>query len=278
MTQEPDPNDKSAEKSPLNEQIADLVVKVIRPGGVTAGGLGAFWFLFQESNIPKAIASAAIGLGLSYGAKLLQPVHEGNQRRLEQAGKAMDGMADRATDWVVSKATGIDDRYSERQALECQSYRPEGVAQQEGIFTPLLEEVFVPLALDMSAQLPGFNALEPKISPDTELGIWNFLARSQTIPAFRQIAILAWGGYGKTTLLKHIAHIYGTKQHHRHQAPKRIPVLLALRKYRDLLAQDNPPSLPDLIATHHAPNLPGAEELNYRQIGQKSCSRKVKRW
>jgi predicted NACHT family NTPase len=30
--------------------------------------------------------------------------------------------------------------------------------------------------------------------------------------SFRQLAILAWGGYGKTTLLKHVAYMYGTQQ------------------------------------------------------------------
>ncbi|MEM6839139.1 MAG: GUN4 domain-containing protein, partial [Cyanobacteria bacterium P01_C01_bin.120] len=37
---------------------------------------------------------------------------------------------------------------------------------------------------------------------------------------------------------------------------KRLPVLLVLRKYRDLLAQDNPPDLPTLMTQHHIPNLP----------------------
>ena len=72
-------------KTPLNEQIADIVLKVIMTGGLAGGGVGAFWQLFKDSDIPWAIATAGIGLGLSYAAKMLMPVHKGNQRRLEQA-------------------------------------------------------------------------------------------------------------------------------------------------------------------------------------------------
>lgn len=74
------------------------------------------------------------------------------------------------------------------------------------------------------------------------------------------MAILAWGGYGKTTLLKHIAYLYGTGQAPR-SAPRLIPVLLVLRKYRDILSQAQPPSLPDLITQHHLPSLPGETTL-----------------
>jgi len=84
MTQPPDP------KPSLNDQISDILLKVLMTGGIAGGGLGAFWSLFKDSDVPKAIASAAIGLAISYAAKMLQPLHEGNQRRLERTGKAID--------------------------------------------------------------------------------------------------------------------------------------------------------------------------------------------
>jgi GUN4-like/NACHT domain len=276
-----DAKDTAGEKLPLNEQIASIVLKVVMTGGVAGGGLGAFWALFKESDVPKAIASAAIGLGLSYAAKMLQPVHEGNQRRLENAGKALDKTIDDAIGFVGGKVSGgtPEDRYLQCQAWDCQALRSEGVAQQEGIFTPLLAEVFVPLALASSANIPGFKAISSKaialeIRDNDELSIWKVLAKTDREPTFRQLAILAWGGYGKTTLLKHIAYIYGTKQHQKYKVPKRIPVLLALRKYRDLLAQDNPPDLPELIVRHHVPSLPGASDL---EIGTEWTKQMLKR-
>ena len=249
----------SPEKAPLNEQLADLVVKVIRPGGITCGGVGAVWFLLIQSDVPKAIASAVIGVGLSYGAKLLQPLHEGNQRRLASFGKTLDTAVDQAIadgkTLVTQPQKRFEDQYLERQVYDCQAVRADGIAQQPGIFTPLLKEVFVPLELVPNAVSPGLRqAVFDRFL--TTLDIWALLARTTNEPMFRQLVILAWGGYGKTTLLKHIAYLYGTRQQPR-SAPKLIPFLLVLRKYRDRLSQDNPPSLPDLITQHHVPDLPG---------------------
>lgn len=247
-------------KPPVNEQIADLVLKLLKPGGITVGGIGALWLLFAQSDVPKAIASAGIGVLISYGAKLLQPIHEGNQRRLEQVGKTVDTKIDEITSHAIAAATRFEDKYLLCQASDCQSFRSEGMAQYDRIFVPLLKEVFVPLGLDASSNLPGLRAIALKEMVDNGLSIWDFLAKTNQEATFRQIAILAWGGSGKTTLLRHIAYLYGIKQPPRN-APKLIPVLLVLRKYRDLLAQDNPPNLPELITTHHIPSLPGASEL-----------------
>jgi GUN4-like/NACHT domain len=249
---------------PLSEQIADIVLKVIKPGGIAAGGVGALWLLFVQSDVPKAIASAVIGVGLSYGAKLLMPVHTGTQRRLVQTGEALDRAIDGLSAQAIAAATGFEHKYLLCQAIEYQALRSEGMVQHQGSFIPLLEEVFVPLDLDLSAGQAGFKAgdltLEKGSATYQEKTIWDFLAGAKREPTFRQMAILAWGGYGKTTLLKHIAFLYGTQQPPK-AAPKLIPVLLILRKYRDLLSQENPPDLPDLITQYHIPRLPEAEGL-----------------
>ncbi|WP_008317491.1 GUN4 domain-containing protein [Leptolyngbya sp. PCC 6406] len=254
MTQPPPP--------PPQERIAEILLKFIAAGGLTAGGAGAFWQILKEDgSIAKAIAYGAIGLGIAYGAKLLLPIHRGNEQRLEQVGQSINNRIDRATEQAITRATGFEDWYLQCQAWECQSYRSEGMPQQEGIFAPLLEEVFVPLALDLSATRPGFRAAPQDFKAQdwerlSNLNIWHFLKQAESTRPYRQLVILAWGGYGKTTLLKHIAYLYGTGQHSRHQVKQRIPVLLVLRKYRDLLAQENAPDLPTLITQHHIPSLP----------------------
>ena len=58
MTQPPDP------KPSLNDQIADILLKVLMTGGIAGGGLGAFWSLFKDSDVPKAIASFVIQITL----------------------------------------------------------------------------------------------------------------------------------------------------------------------------------------------------------------------
>lgn len=91
----------------------------------------------------------------------------------------------------------------------------------------------MPLELGAGASLPGLRELAKDLTTDLEscanrsLTIWDFLGRASKQPNFRQLIILAWGGYGKTTLLKHIAYIYGTRQHQkRYNVPKRIPILV----------------------------------------------------
>lgn len=270
MTQPPDPNTKL----PLSEQLTDFVVKVIKPGGITGGTIGAIWFGFIASDLPKAIASAVIGVALSYGAKLLQPLHEGNQRRLEKTGKVIDQAVDEAGDRIMATVLRGEDKYLQCQAWDCQQYKPEGVAQYDDINTLLLEEVFVPLRLDSSALAAGYcgdekvwaatEAInsEPNRPPDQ---IWDFLRRASQQPMLRQMVIVAWGGYGKTTLLRHIAYTYSTKKQGCYNVKPQIPVLLVLRrilqKYPDIFTKPDPPDLPTLITQYHIPTLPTDEEL-----------------
>jgi hypothetical protein len=159
----------------------------------------------------------------------------------------------------------IEDRYLESQRYAVEEVRSEGIAQQEGIFTTLLEEVFVPLGLGTTAVPPGFMPYDWERCD--RLNIWDFLSRTDEVRHYRQMVILAWGGFGKTTLLRHITYIYSTRQQTRYGSlPARIPVLLTLRKHRKTLAQAKPPGLADLIATVHAAELPGGQALPVKWV------------
>ena len=264
MPQElPDQPESKPEKDlTLQDQLAGFLIKVAKPGGIGVGTVYGLYSAFFETNVPKAIASALIGFTFSYGAKLLEPIHRGNEKRLGKAGEAADKTIDSLVQGTIAKVTQGEDKYLQCQAWDCQAYRPEGVRLSD-LGTPLLEEVFVPLELDSNATVPGFRGTE--LMEDGvrvgKLRIWELLKRTKAEPMLRQMVILAWGGYGKTTLLKHVAHTYGTKQQGRYKVPQKIPVLLVLRKYRDLLTQENAPNLADLITLHHIPALPTDEEL-----------------
>jgi hypothetical protein len=91
--------------------------------------------------------------------------------------------------------------------------------------------------------------------------IWQLLADSTQNKAYRQLAILAWGGYGKTTLLKHVAYCYGTGTTPS-GTPKLVPVLLVLRKYSKLIVQESSLALPALINHHHIGRLPASDQLH----------------
>jgi hypothetical protein len=267
MPAEPNPPEKpSIEKPVLSDKIADILLKVVMTGGVAGGGLGAAWSLFKESDVPKAIASAVIGVGISYGASLLTPLHQGNKRRLENAGKAIDGSIDENIKQLIARVTRAEDAYLLSQALSCRDYKSEGMGSRDRISIPMLQQVFVPLELDWSAIPPG---LEKRLRKGAswqegealrEICIWDFLAKVRQEPAYRQLAIVAWGGFGKTTLLKHIAYTYGMKKQGKFNAPHPlIPVLLPLRNYKDLLTQDKPPTLPELVMQQHLKAIEVAE-------------------
>ncbi|TVQ18892.1 MAG: NACHT domain-containing protein, partial [Leptolyngbya sp. DLM2.Bin15] len=246
-------------KPPINEQLADGLLKLIMAGGLAGGGAGAFWSLFREDDLPKALASLVIGVGISYGASLLSPIHKGNRRRLAATGQAADQRLDRLSESAIATITALRDRYLACQAADCETYSTEGVGKSAGIFTPLLDEVFVSLELAGGSWQPGFSELDPD-QPRVGLAagtvsIWDLLRLAQKDRVYRQIAVLAWGGYGKTTLLRHVAYKLG-KQDQPQGVPNYLPVLLLLRKYRQLLTQEEPPDLPTLIAQHHLPSLP----------------------
>ena len=259
--------DPAAPKPPIADQLAELLRKAIVPGGATVGGIGAFWELFisNDGDVLTAVASAGIGLALSYGAAMLKPFHAANQRRAGHVGNVIN----EATEGVFARATGFEGKYLACQAWDCEAVRSEGVKQREGIFEPLLKDVFVELQIDSSASLAGFETqlqsatqarLERRLTQRLNQSIWDLLKATKRQKAFRQMAILAWGGYGKTTLLKHVAYRYGTGDVPP-GVPKQVPVLLALRKYRQQIGQASPLSLPELINQFHIPSLPEAHRL-----------------
>ncbi|MEO1621671.1 MAG: NACHT domain-containing protein, partial [Cyanobacteria bacterium J06632_3] len=243
------------------DEFVENARKLLIPGGATAGVAGAFWSLFgaAESDFTKAAMSAGVGLALSIGSYLLGPIASSTKRRAKHAGEKFDEV----TEQVIAAATGFEEKYLRCQASDCESVRAEGMAQREGIFEPLLKDVFVELQIDSAARLPGLAAKASRrldIEGICKQTIWDFLADSRREQAFRQLAILAWGGYGKTTLLKHVAYRYGVGNVPK-GAPKLVPVLVVLRKYRAVLAAESPPDLSEFIVQQHMPNLPEAHRL-----------------
>ena len=69
-----------------------------------------------------------IGLGIAYGAKLLQPIHQGHEQRLQSAGKKINQAIDRTGERLTYGS--FEDWYLQCQVWDCHSYRPEGMAHQ----------------------------------------------------------------------------------------------------------------------------------------------------
>ena len=102
----------------------------------------------------------------------------------------------------------------------------------------------------------GGSAELMRAAAQNELRIWDLLAQIKQYPAFSRMAILAWGDYGKTTLLRHITYTYCQDHYRRYKVPKFLPVLLHLRKWQEVIATEQNLDLPRLIEQHHLPSLP----------------------
>ena len=178
---------------------------------------------------------------------------------------------DQAIRWQLA---GTEDKYLQCQGNACQDYTTEGFKQlSSSVFIPQLDEVFVPLELSGSF-IPGADGeslpMPPGFKWDKEvikllnqpdgLSIWDLLKTARKIPTYRRLVIKAWGGYGKTTLLRHVTYTYTRKRQQR-GVPKFLPVLLYLRKWQEVIANQNQLDLPTLIEQHHIPHLPEGKGL-----------------
>jgi hypothetical protein len=194
-------------------------------------------------------------------------------------------VVDRFVDWVlgdlIPKATAtfsFESKYLECQMSDCTRYYTDdfdpsktSITYQQAIRNPTLENVFVAVEISSDPRMPDQKFLQKaELKPELldretkSLRIWDFLAQSRRMDAYQQMVILAQGGFGKTTLLRHIAYTYAKRRHRRYNAPKLIPVLLYLRQCRNIIAQPNAPTLPELIHQHHIPRLPNGDDLKKR--------------
>ena len=184
---------------------------------------------------------------------------------------------DRTIRWRFSRVEG---QYLKAQASACRAYVSHSeVPLPSGILNPDLDEVYVPLKLSSEflrnfegqalPTLPGFGdkpeAVLQQMQERPTQQIWDILALSAKTPQFRHLVIKAYGGFGKTTLLRHLTYLYATRPRlvrRRYKAPNLIPVLLYLRTWRDTIAQSDAPTLPALITQHHAKALPQSKHLD----------------
>lgn len=57
----------SEAKAPIGDRLTELILQMLKPGGITVGSLTAFWHLLkQDSDVQRAIVAAGVGIGLSY--------------------------------------------------------------------------------------------------------------------------------------------------------------------------------------------------------------------
>ncbi|MEL7355779.1 MAG: GUN4 domain-containing protein [Cyanobacteria bacterium J06560_6] len=168
--------------------------------------------------------------------------------------------------WRFSKA---DAQYLRSQANACRYYSVEGVSKARWNAKTTLGEVYVPLELSgrfhQASFVEGFGKAADEVDEEKEPPyIWDLLRQIESNPSYRQIAIIARGGFGKTTLLRHITYRYSYEPRRvckEKNVPKLLPILLYLRECRGLISQPDAPDLPTLIVKHHLPRLSSKLEM-----------------
>ena len=161
--------------------------------------------------------------------------------------------------FVVRRLSGFQSQYYQQLIYTCRHYRTQGL-QTKGPCTLDLEKVFVPLRVaPESARNISSALIQSRDNPkgvalsDREGGftIWHFLAASRKSDNYnyRTIVIIGAPGTGKTTLLEHLTLTYAKKnQRHKHEeAPELIPILLYLRKIREIITKSPQLSLIELV-------------------------------
>ena len=232
-------------------------------GGVSIGSLVT---ILNTTELPKIALGAAAGGGLTgIGAivyALTAPMGKKIRKGAEVMGEGAAELAEDRAQGITDKVLGVDDRYLKLQKEDCQASVCDGIAQ---IFTPLLEEIFVPLSMTFTDRSSSWERCEQEEAEtmaslnNKDAVIWQYLKIAEKSSTqgtrYRRMAILAWGGYGKTTLLRHIAYIYSSKQQGRYGVKAKIPMFLALKTYGKLVVNEPSLTLPDLIMKHHVPHL-----------------------
>jgi GTPase SAR1 family protein len=130
---------------------------------------------------------------------------------------------------------------------DCRYDDIEGIEETTfGFSTPELEQIFINLELEPQA-LSELGRVEPH--KEIENDIWDVLKQAKERNNNLCLLILAPGGRGKTTLLRHLAYKYSIKRPEK-GAPALIPVLLRLRRLQEVIAKTEELDLPGLIEKH----------------------------
>ena len=261
MTQEPE---KQPNSSPEKRFVQRSLAAIARwsPLGGTSFAFGSF-LLKQEWATALALfpVTAVSGVWAAYSKNFIERLSEIYGERGKKDAEDLVENMDQANQALSQKlnwrSLGFTEKYLKCQEWDCHEDNVVGMREDEelGVNSPLLREVFVPLELSTDSLARGYEFRDrPEICE--QLQIWQLLERVRKDNRLRQIAIRAWGGYGKSTLLKHLAYIYSTQEYcqgeyRKYKVPTLIPFLLILGGCWKEITKDNPPNLPELLTDYH---------------------------
>ncbi len=232
-------------------------------------------------RVTQAIISFGVTVILALWASLSEGFIRGVKKKADEKGQAFgEAFVEFIVEDLPQKLKWKLSRFEKRYRQSLIDYYRDLKIEGFKIGLPVLdlEDVFIPLKLvtEIPENIEKEIIADRQIKEQQEQKIWSFLAQSSQISSYRDIAILAPPGYGKTTLLQYLTLIYAKKLHRRYQAPYFIPILLFLRDLRGDILQEQAPDLPELI-TNTVKNQPAFAELKppprwfERQLEQGKC-------
>ncbi|MGC1307960.1 MAG: GUN4 domain-containing protein [Phormidesmis sp.] len=252
---------------PESRIVAKVANAIIRWTPVGGSGWLLFHFVLEQAWLQSALMAPVMlvtGAWAAYTENFIETFNLSAGERGKSDARALSrrlGKVNKDLQWRFAKA---NDQYRQAQGNACRYYLVEGVNKARWNAKTTLEEVYVPLALSGRFHQLGFvedpRAVGESLSDEAEEPpyIWDLLQQIEQEPRYRQIAIIARGGFGKTTLLRHITYRYSYEPHRvcrEKRVPRLIPILLYLRECRDRIAQPDAPDLPTLIVEHHLKRL-----------------------
>ncbi len=227
MNEQPDDRRQSTDSAPVNFEtertqarkvVQGLTQVVIQWMPILGSGSILVSFILQREWLQSLLmfpVMAVTVIWAAYTKAALIRLREISQERGRKDVDSFVGWLSAFNQAIRWQLAGTEDKYLHCQGSACREYRTEGY--HRGTFVPLLSEVFVPLELSSAfvkevggEELPMFAGFRQKdaelmrATAQDELKVWDLLARVKQYHAFSRMAILAWGGYGKTTLLRHI--------------------------------------------------------------------------
>ncbi|MEM9217076.1 MAG: GUN4 domain-containing protein [Cyanobacteria bacterium P01_F01_bin.150] len=262
-------------KSNLDNQWGQKILyAMLRFTPLGGSGLALVSF-FKDQEWAQAVLMFPFAVVAAIWAGYSKAFLEEVGKQSEDRGKDHASGFMKRVDRVFVTLAKPESKYLECQRRDCVYNDIEGYEQRNVL---LLRDVFVPLKLTQgglesgpmgSRRLEELDKLDHQFFGRDDLTIWDLLRQVRKRPAYARLVIQANGGFGKTTLLRHITYSYATKRVEKLEqfkgVPKLVPVLLYLRKWRSVIAPEDTeavgPDLPELITKYHLPELPGGDSF-----------------
>ena len=163
-SQQPELNHSSlSPEAPERKFVQEAVNAFIR--WMPLGGSGGLFisFLLQQEwalmllTFPATVVTAVWAAYSKHFIEQLQTIYA--KRGKADANKLV-AWVDSVNETLQWQFSDFEAKYLNCQRLDCQEDTPEGI-RSESIFTPLLQEVFVPLRLTADSVMPGYSGRSP---------------------------------------------------------------------------------------------------------------------